>query len=506
MGEISPAGDEHRSLTGRAIQGIFWITAARFLKLPLNLLAIAVLSRLLSPTDFGVLAIGTVIVTLSNVLVDGSFGLVLIQRRQLTADFIGASLLLSLALAVLLAIGVVIGAPFIESQLDFAHLGNVLVVLAATLPINAITSVTTALMQRAFQFRRLTINAIVSQTAYTFVAIAMAASGSGLWSLVWAQFAQFVADALLSCLAVRTRYRVSFSIVALKETWLYGGMFTISKVLNWGANNVDNVMIGRFVGATALGFYSRAYTLMATARQISGTGPIRVLFSSFAKMQHDPERMARAYLRSLSVALIAATLVSAFVVLNSEIIVRIILGPKWLPTVLVLQIMFSAFVARTGYIVAEAIPLALGLSGQTALRQGAQLILVMTGAAVGAQFGLVPAVIGITTAYWIFYFLCLLLVQRLIPVSWAQVLRLHLKGMLVALIPGVPALAIRVALSGENLLLQMVPPLAFTCVTAIVLACGPASLIGVDIVRARKRFYEDILPRISGTLLSGRRA
>ena len=494
MGQDSPADDEHRSLTRHTVHGIVWITAARFLKLPLNLIAIAILSRLLTPTDFGVVAIGTLVVTLSNVLVDGSFGLVLIQRRDLTPDYIGASFLLSFGLAVTMTIAVVAAAPFIEGEFGFAHLGNVLLVLAAALPINSITSMTTALMQRGFQFGRLTANAIVSQVAYTLVAIALAVLGFGLWSLVWAQVAQFVVDALLGLLAVRARYAIGFSVAALGETWRSGGMFTISKVLNWGANNVDNVMIGRFVGASALGFYSRAFTLMSTAKQLSGAGPIRVLFSSFAKMQDDPQRMARAYLRSLSAALIASTLVSAFVVVNAEVIVRVILGPRWLPTIPVLQLMFSAFVARSGYIVAEAIPLALGRSGQTALRQGAQLILVMSGAAIGAQFGLIPAVIGITAAYWIFYLLCLALVQQLIPVHWLQILRLHFKGVIVAALPVALSIGCREALGDETLFLELGTAAIFCLTALLVLILGPAALVGDDIAGARTHVWNRVSP------------
>jgi O-antigen/teichoic acid export membrane protein len=495
---LGQAQGEPGSLTGHAVRGVAWITAGRVLKTPLKLVAIVVLARLLSPSDFGIVAIATLVVTFSNVIVDGSFGLALIQRRQLDPESIGATLALSFALALLLSICVVLGSPFVEQQFAFPQLREVLLFLAVLLPINAVTSVTTALMQRAFQFGRLTFNATLSQLAYTVVAIALAATGFGLWSLVWAHLAQFAADALLGYLVVRTRYSVRFTFTAARDVLKTGGMFTVSKLLNWGANNIDNLMIGRFLGAAALGFYSRAFSLMSTARQLSGTGPIRVLFASFARIQHDPERMARAYLRALSVTLIAATLVSAFVVVSSDVIVRLLLGPQWLPTIPVLQIMFSAFVARTGYIVAEAVPLALGLTGQSALRQGAQLILVMVGAAVGAQFGLVPAVIGITTAYWIFYVFCLLLVQRLIPISWLEVLRRHLNGIILSLPPSVLALAARWALPADNLLLQSIPLVIFAIVAAAVIAVAPTSLVSDDIARFRTLAWERLCTTLRG--------
>ena len=484
---------ENRSLTRSTVQGVFWITAGRFLKAPVNLLAVAVLARILTPSDFGIVALGMVVVSFTNVLVDGSFGMVLIQRKEIDPEVIGASLVLSVALAVIFAGAIIAGAPLIQREFDFPQLREVLVVLGAMVPITAITTVVTALLQRAFQFGVLTLNGFVAQLAYTAVAIALALAGMGLWSLIWAQLVSFAVEALLGFLAVRRRYSVEFAASAMHDVLRSGGMFTVSKLLNWAANSVDRVVIGRFVGPAQLGFYSRAATLMSTARQLSGAGPIRVLFSSFAKMQHDPPRMAKAYIRSLSVSLIAATLTSAFIVLNSDIIVRILLGPQWSPTVPMMQILFSAFVARSGYIVAEAVPLALGLSGQSALRQGAQLVLVMIGAAVGAQFGVIGAVIGISIAYWLFYLLCLLLVQTLLPVDWLEVLRLHLNSIVVTSAPLALALACRWSLP-DNDPVKLLTAAVFGIVAVAVLALAPAVLLGDDLVKARVHLWDRVLP------------
>lgn len=493
----SETGD-HGSLTRSTVHGVFWITATRVIKVPLNLITVAVLARLLTPADFGIVAIGMLVKTLSDVLVDGSFGMVLIQRRTINAKLIGASLALSVILAALFAGVIVLGAPFIQREFDFPQLGEVLIVMAAVLPITAITTITTALLQRSFKFAALTVNALVSQLGYTAVAISLALAGYGLWSLVFAQLAAFVIEATMGFLAVGRSYQVGFSTSAFRDVLGSGGMFTLSKLLNWAASSVDRIVIGRFLGAAELGFYTRAASLMKTARQLTGTGPIRVLFSSFSKIQHDEARMRNGYLRALSVSMIVAALVSTFAIVNAEILVRLLLGPRWLPTVPLIQILFSAYLARSGYIVAEAIPLALGLGGQSALRQGAQLVLILLGAGIGAQFGAVGAAIGIAAAFWLFYLLCLLLVRRLLHVDWLETLRVHGNAILVAMPPAVAALATRWLLSADNLLLQMLPAVVFGVVTAIVLVLAPAKLIGGDLVRARTHVWERISPRVPG--------
>jgi O-antigen/teichoic acid export membrane protein len=300
---------------------------------------------------------------------------------------------------------------------------------------------------------------------------------------------------------------MGISTAALRDVLTSGGMFTVSKLLNWAATSVDRIVIGRFVGAAQLGYYSRAATLMLTAREVSGAGPIRVLFSSFAKMQHDLERLARAYLRSLSLSLIASALISGLIIVNAELIVRVLLGPKWLATILMVQILFASFVAKAANVVADAIPLALGLSGQAALRQAAQLVLVTLFAGIGVQFGVIWGVVGVAVAYWIFYFFCLMLVQQLLPIKWSEIGRLHVNSAVVAVPPSALALASRALYPSHSLWLEIIPAAVFVISAIVVLAIAPHRLVGEDVVRARTHLWARLAPHIPlGWKLGSRRA
>lgn len=493
-----PEPAEPASLTRSTMHGVFWMTATSAIKIPLTLVTVAVLARLLTPADFGIIAVATLLLTLADVLVDGSFGMVLIQRRTIDSAIVGASLALSIALAVLFGGAVILGAPLIEREFDFPELADVLLVLGAIMPLTAVTAITTALLQRAFRFRALTINAFVSQLVYSSVAIALAFAGLGLWSLVWAQLALSVVHALMGVAAVRNEFRISISAPALRGVLDAGGMFTISKLLSWGAYSVDRLIIGRLLGPVELGFYSRALTLMTSARQLTGTGSIRVLFSSFSKIQHDLARVRSGYLRALSANLILAALVSAFAIVNAEVIVRIMLGPQWLAAVPLIQALFAAFIAHSGYLVAESVPLAFGLSGQSALRQAVQVCLVMAGAAIGAHFGVVEAALGVAAAYWLFYLLCLVLVKRLLRHGWLEIVRLHLNTLAVALAPVVAALAARWLLDGRDIATQLVTALVFAVTATVALSLAPAGLLGEDLAKARARVWTKLSSHLPG--------
>lgn len=483
--------EQHGSLARTTLHGVLWMTAGRFMKAPTNLIAIAILARLLTPADFGVVAIGFVVVGLANVLVDGTFGMILVRRPKIDPAMIGASLLLCSALGAVFALVLVIGAPLIEHYFDFPDLAAVLTVLAAVLPISAAMAVSTGLLQRASRFGALTVNSFLAQLVYAIIAVVLAFAGFGLWSLVWAQMTQSVVETLLGYRAIRPEYRIAFSTEALGETFRSGGMFTISKLFNWASGNIDKIVIGRLLGASSLGLYSRGASMMVTVNQVIGTGTARVLFSTFAKMQDDLERMRRAFDRTLSTSVVGATLASAFVIMFADLIVRLLLGPKWLSAVPIMQALFAAFITRSGYIVAEAVPLALGLGKVSAFRQGAQFFLVIAAAWIGSKWGVVGAAIGIAIAYWIFYLLCLLLVQQLLHVLSSRLLQIHLKGLVVATPPVIVTLALRMEFNPHNrLFVEIALAVIFGIVSMLVVAFGPGSLLSGDIVRARGRLIQ----------------
>jgi PST family polysaccharide transporter len=330
-----------------------------------------------------------------------------------------------------------------------------------------------------------------AQLANGACAIALAFAGFGLWSIVWAQIIGSWVEAILGYIGTRKRYRIAFSSSAVREVFRSGGMFTISKLFNWAAGAIDRLVIGRLLGVVALGYYSRASALLATANQMLGTGMMRVLLSTFSKMQHDPRRMRNAFDRALATSITGSTVISAFVVLFADLIVSILLGDRWAQVVPLVQVLFLAFVSRSGYVVAEAVPLALGLSRASAYRQAAQFGLVISGSIIGARFGVLGAAIGIAIAYWLFYLLCLMLVRRLIGCSARRIARIHVNALLLVAFPVIAALGAQVLTeAGGNGLLRLIPAAVFGLTAVVVFGVAPNSILSQDIGRARAHLFD----------------
>src|SRR5204862_423933 len=140
---------------------------------------------------------------------------------------------------------------------------------------------------------------------------------------------------------------------ALGELMYYGGGFTASKIANYFALQVDNLVVGRWLGAAALGFYGRAYELMAGPPHLLGDAVDRVLFPAMASIQTDTRRLADAYRRG--VALMGLIMLPASLVLfivAPELILAM-LGPRWTAVVTPFQILALGMFLRTSYRISD---------------------------------------------------------------------------------------------------------------------------------------------------------
>src|SRR5439155_1126465 len=185
------------------------------------------------------------------------------------------------------------------------------------------------------------------------VGVVLALLGAGVLALVTAQMAQ---TALYTIILVVTRppaLRLLPDRAALGELMYYGGGFTVSKIANYFALQVDNLVVGRWLGAAALGFYGRAYELMAGPPHLLGDAVDRVLFPAMASIQTDTRRLAEAYRRG--VALMGLIMLPASLVLfivAPELILAM-LGPRWTAVVTPFQILALGMFLRTSYRISD---------------------------------------------------------------------------------------------------------------------------------------------------------
>ena len=344
-GESPP--ETRRGLRARAVHGVFWTATSNWGNELSAFLVFAILSRLLDPEAFGLVALALVFVGFASVVADQGLTDALIQRKDLDERHLDAAFWMSVALGVVIAAFLAVFAVPISVALGERALAPVLVALGLTIPIGSSALVQRAILTRDLKFRSLALRTLVSIAVGSVIGVGAAFLGAGVWSLVAMRLATEIAAAIVLWRVVDWRPRFRFGRGASRELFHFGKHVVGYRLLNYANRNTDNLVIGAVLGPVALGFYTVGYRLLKLVLQITTNLIDSVAYPLYARLQHDPERFRRAYYKSTSyAALIAFPSFVALIALAPEL-VSVLFGPKWADSVPVMQVLALLGIVRT---------------------------------------------------------------------------------------------------------------------------------------------------------------
>jgi PST family polysaccharide transporter len=216
----------------------------------------------------------------------------------------------------------------------------------------------------------------------------------------------------------------------------FGGGFTAARIGNYLGVQGDNLVVGRWLGAEALGIYGRAYQLMASPAMLVGQILDRVLFPAMAKVQDSADRLRAAYRRGVAlIALVMLPLSAVLYVLAPEV-VHLLLGPAWAGAIVPFQIFSLGLLFRTSYKMSDSLARATGAVYRRAWRQWVYALLVIGGAGLGAAWGLAGVAACVLAAIAVNFFLMAQLSLGLAGMGWRSFLAAHVPAGTLALILG----------------------------------------------------------------------
>ena len=318
------------SLTQRTLKGAAWIGGASVARLALRVVSVAILARLLTPHEYGVVAGALIAMDFAAMIYGMGLAPTLVQRKEVRPDHVATAFFSALFMAVLAAVGMWFAAPLIAELLQIPELTQILKVLAWLTPFGAFSVLCEALLARNMQVKRVAMRPLFSFTISTFlVAIPLAWYGFGYWSLVAMQAVDIVVSAAtLGFAARKLLVWPRFSRRAFSELWRLSLGFTINQPFSYLAYNADRFIIGRVLGTATLGIYTRASFFASTAATLFGNIARLSLFPAMAKVQQDKERLRNALLKSFSVLALLTLPVSAFCVIFAPELVDLLLGAQ----------------------------------------------------------------------------------------------------------------------------------------------------------------------------------
>ena len=333
---------ESANLRGLAKRGMAWAAVGQGGTVGLHYVIMLVLAWRLAPTEFGLVGLATIFIFTLNAVAELGLGAAIVQRRDLTPGHVGAVFWLSLAAGIGLAAGVWTAAEPIAGLMREPRLVSVLQPLALMIPVHALLVVPRALLQRALRFKRLAATEIGAEVVLGAVTIGLAYRGYGLWSLVIGLFARHAARAVLLWCVRPWRPTLRISAAECRDVLSFGGFVMASMLATQIFSNIDYFVVGRYLGAAALAYYTLAFQLAIIPVQRIGEILSRVAFPSLSRIQGDLPRVRRAFAQMLRAP--AAFVASGAVLLAvfAPALLARVYGPAWLPAVRPLQLLALA--------------------------------------------------------------------------------------------------------------------------------------------------------------------
>lgn len=306
-----------------------------------------VLAHLLNPHEFGLAGMALVFVGIGAVFGDLALSAALIQRSALREEDRSTAFWTNVAAgSFLMCLGIGIS-PFVADFFGRPSVQPLFAVTSVIFLLWSLSSTQNALLTREMNFRGLEIRGIASALAGAAAAVTLAVAGAGAWAIVGQALVQ--AGTSLALLWTLSPWRPTFtySKASLRSLGSYSSKTMASQILGYLVNNVDNLLVGRFLGSVALGIYSVAYNAMFLPVSRISQPIQQVLFSAFSKLQSEPKRLAEAWARGNQV--ISAVNVPAFLgmAVVAPDFVPVVLGHKWHAAVPVLQFLSLAGVGTT---------------------------------------------------------------------------------------------------------------------------------------------------------------
>ena len=319
--------------------GVFYTALAKYSGVVISLVVAGILARLLSPDDFGVVAIASVIIAFFNLLTDMGVSPAIIQNKSLTKGE------LSDIFSFTVWTGIGISALFFAASWPIAHYyeSDILRTLCQLLSVNlffaSATIVPGALFYRNKEFKFIAIRSFVIQISGGAAAVTAALCGAGLYALIITPILSSILIFVISFQRYPQRLRFTLGLTALRKIFSYSAYQFLFNVINYFSRNLDKLLIGKYMSMSDLGYYEKSYRLMMLPLQNITQVITPVMHPIFSDLQDDKEKLATSYERIVRFLAFIGLPLSVLLFFTAEEVTLIIFGSQWLPSVPVFRIL-----------------------------------------------------------------------------------------------------------------------------------------------------------------------
>ncbi len=405
------------NLREKAINSVMWSATQTWGVRVISFLVMIALARLVAPEAFGLVAYATVFISFAQIFVDQGFSDAIVQFPQLGREHLDTAFWVSVLTGGILTLVSLLVSDAVAGLFREPQLAPLIRWLSPIFILSALSSVQQAVLRRKLAFKVLTIRSLVANLVSGVIAVIMAFSGYGVWSLVAKILVTAIVNAVMLWQVSDWHPSFRLSVKRFRELFAFGINIVGGNFVDFLSVHSDDFLIGYFLGPLALGYYTLAYNLLIVMTDLLVSVPNAVAFPVFSSVQTDAAGIKRAFSQVILLQSVVAFPVFLGVAsLSSEVVLQLY-GSQWLASIPVLQLLMLIGIVRSATYIYSSVFRA---AGKPSWRFGIYLLTAIAnviGFALVVRLGIVAVAASYVIVSYLLMPLYFLMIRNLIGVS-----------------------------------------------------------------------------------------
>jgi O-antigen/teichoic acid export membrane protein len=412
---------EQKSYGRTAKVGALWSLGRESVSQIMAIPTALVLARLLSPADFGIAAAATFFIQLSKRMGNMGLNTALVRMKEVREEHRASVFVINLCFGLLAWVVLMVSAPYIAGFYGDPRVTGALRLASMIFLVNFFGAVEQAVLQRDMKFKQIAFVEWTTPLVLFPVSVGMALAGYGYWSLITGQLAANTASTFAKVYFGRWRPSLRITRQGVADTVPFGLGVYAKRLLTYGAESLDSLIVGGLFGTTWLGFYDKAFNAAdnLSNRMALGTP---VMFRIFSIIQDEHTRFRRAYSKVQLAGTIITVPAFAGLIVAAPQFIAVVFGQQWLPAVVPFQLLCGAAGFRLVTRYASAAVQASGRVWGEVWRKVAQVVLIVGLVLAFRGWGIEGAAFGVFLSAFVLGLLMQGLVRQIFSLTWRELL------------------------------------------------------------------------------------
>jgi PST family polysaccharide transporter len=321
------------------LTGILYSACSKYAGMAISLVISAILARFITPEDFGILAIANIFLVFFAILYDSGFSVAIIQRKDLSVDEIASIFSLSVYISFGVAGFFFFIAPLISAFYKSQELIVVCRILSVNLLFASLNTIPNSLFLREKRFKFIAVRTVLVQFILGIVSSIAAINRLGLYALLINPVGSAIILFVINYLTYPICFKFKINFDAAKKIFSYSAFQFLFNFINYFSRNLDNLLIGKFIGVGPLGYYEKSYKLMLMPLQMIAHVISPVIHPVFSDYSNDKKRIYLNYLKIIKILAGIGFPLSVLLFFTAKELILIIFGITWESSVPVFKIL-----------------------------------------------------------------------------------------------------------------------------------------------------------------------